>query len=299
MRLKDKIALITGGARGIGLETAKHFIMEGAYTIIADINREALEEAMEILSRPGNVNSGNVHPGNVETGSVETGSVHPGNVETGKVHSDYIHADKVETGKVHSDNVHPCVEAITLDVTDFAAVHTAINTIVERHGRLDILFNNAGITSDAQLLKMTEEQFDRVIAVNLKGVFNCAHASAPHMVNQGYGKIINTSSVVAHDGNFGQTNYAATKAGVIAMTKTWSRELARKGIHVNAVAPGYTLTDMVKTVPGKVLEALAEKASMRRLGQPDEIASVVVFLASDESSYINGAVICADGGMTL
>lgn len=245
MRLKDKIAFITGGARGIGLETAKRFVMEGAFTVIADISHEALAEAMETLSRLGRA------------------------------------------------------KAINLDVTDFAAVHSVIDDIVEKYGRLDILFNNAGITADAQLLKMTEDQFDRVVSVNLKGVFNCAHAAAPHMVRQGYGKIINTSSVVAHGGNFGQTNYAATKAGVIAMTKTWSRELARKGVYVNAVAPGYTLTDMVKTVPEKVLEALSEKASMRRLGEPSEIADVVVFLASEESSYVNGAVICADGGMTL
>jgi 3-oxoacyl-[acyl-carrier protein] reductase len=245
MRLKGKIALITGGAGGIGFETAKHFIVEGASVMIADINRNILAESVEILARTG------------------------------------------------------IAEGIVLDVTDFSAVHMAIEEIVKKHGRLDILFNNAGITADAQLLKMTEDQFDRVVSVNLKGVFNCAHAVAPYMVQQGYGKIINTSSVVAHNGNFGQTNYAATKAGVIAMTKTWARELARKGVNVNAVAPGYILTDMVKTVPEKVLEALSEKASMRRLGEPAEIAEVVVFLASDESSYINGAVICADGGMTL
>jgi Dehydrogenases with different specificities (related to short-chain alcohol dehydrogenases) len=245
MRLKGKIALITGGARGIGFETARHFIMEGAIVIIADINRDILSESVEVLARSGSA------------------------------------------------------EGIVLDVTNFSEVHLAIDEIVKKYGRLDILFNNAGITADAQLLKMTEDQFDRVVSVNLKGVFNCAHAAAPYMVQQSYGKIINTSSVVAHNGNFGQTNYASTKAGVIAMTKTWARELARKGVNVNAVAPGYILTDMVKTVPDKVLEALSEKASMRRLGEPTEIAEVVVFLASDESSYINGAVICADGGMTL
>lgn len=245
MRLKDKISLITGGARGIGYETAKKFISEGAKVIIADIDKEAAINAAARLAGYGTA------------------------------------------------------EGVGLDVTDFSAVHSTVNNIVESYGRVDILFNNAGITADAQLLKMTEEQFDRVVSVNLKGVFNCAHAVAPFMVQQGYGKIINTSSVVAHNGNFGQTNYAATKAGVIAMTKTWSRELARKGINVNAIAPGYIMTDMVKTVPSKILEALSEKASMRRLGEPDEIADVVVFLASDESKYINGAVICADGGMTL
>lgn len=245
MRLENKVALITGAARGIGFETAKKFIAEGATVIIADINGETVKASANELAKSGKA------------------------------------------------------EGVVLDVTNFASVHQTVETLIQKYARIDILFNNAGITADATLVKMTEDQFDRVIAVNLKGVFNCTHAVAPYMIQNGYGRIINMSSIVAHAGNFGQTNYVATKAAVIGMTKTWARELGHKGINVNAIAPGFTLTDMVKSVPEKVLTSLAEKVPQRRLGEPQEIADTALFLASEEATYVNGAVICVDGGLTL
>jgi len=167
----------------------------------------------------------------------------------------------------------------------------------EQFGRIDILINNAGITRDATLAKMTEEQFDAVLQVNLKGVFNCAQAVMPFMIEAGYGRIVNTSSVVALYGNFGQTNYVATKSAVIGMTKVWARELGRKGITVNAVAPGFIATEMVNSVPEKVLTMIKERTPLQRLGEPVEIARAYLFLASDEASFVNGAVLSVDGGM--
>ena len=167
----------------------------------------------------------------------------------------------------------------------------------ERFGRIDILINNAGITRDATLAKMSEEQFDTVIRVNLKGVFNCTQAVMPSMVEAGYGRIVNTSSVVALYGNFGQTNYVATKSALIGMTKVWARELGRKGITVNAVAPGFIATEMVTSVPEKVIAMIKERTPLQRLGEPVEIARAYLFLASDEASFINGAVLSVDGGM--
>ena len=174
-----------------------------------------------------------------------------------------------------------------------------VAAVKERFGRIDVLVNNAGITKDARLVKMTAEQFDAVIDVNLRGVFHCSQAVADTMIAQGSGVILNASSVVGIYGNFGQTNYAATKFGVIGFTKTWSRELGAKGIRVNAVAPGFITTPMIETVPEKVLTAMAEEVPLRRLGKPEEIANVYAFLASDEASYISGAVIEVTGGLTL
>jgi 3-oxoacyl-[acyl-carrier protein] reductase len=171
--------------------------------------------------------------------------------------------------------------------------------IVAKYGKIDVLVNNAGITSDAQLVKMGVDQFDKVISVNLKGVFLCTRAVAPHMISAGYGKIINAASVVGLYGNFGQTNYAATKAGLIGMTKTWAKELGKKNICVNAVAPGFILTDMVKKMPEEVLAIMCAKTPMKRLGTTEEVANVYLFLASDESSYVNGATISVDGAITL
>lgn len=176
---------------------------------------------------------------------------------------------------------------------------TTVKTLLERFQRLDILVNNAGITQDARLQKMTLEQFDRVVDVNLRGVFHCSQAAADVMVLQGSGVILNASSVVGIYGNFGQTNYAATKFGVIGFTKTWSRELGPKGIRVNAVAPGFVDTPILRTIPEKVLKEMENKVPLKRLGTPEEIANVYAFLASDEASYINGAVIEVCGGMTV
>jgi 3-oxoacyl-[acyl-carrier protein] reductase len=186
-----------------------------------------------------------------------------------------------------------------IDVTDRAQLEAMAQRVAEKWGRIDVLINNAGITQDATLAKMTEEQFDRVISINLKGVFNCTQAVLPHMVAQGKGKIINTSSVVGLYGNFGQTNYAATKAGVIGMTKSWAKELARKGITANAVAPGFILTDMTAAMPEKVLDLMKDKTPIGRLGQPDDIAKAYLFLASDDADFINGHVLSVDGGLVL
>ncbi|MYZ53912.1 3-oxoacyl-[acyl-carrier-protein] reductase [Malikia spinosa] len=190
-------------------------------------------------------------------------------------------------------------EGQVMDVTNRAQVDAVVAQVMAAHGRIDVLVNNAGITQDARLQKMTLEQFDRVIDVNLRGVFHCAQAVAGHMTQQGSGVILNASSVVGLYGNFGQTNYAATKFGVIGFTKTWARELSPKGVRVNAVAPGFIKTPMIATVPDKVLDELAQKVPLKRLGQAEEIANAYAFLASDEASYITGAVIEVDGGLTL
>ncbi|MEK0418505.1 MAG: hypothetical protein RI949_2511, partial [Pseudomonadota bacterium] len=189
--------------------------------------------------------------------------------------------------------------SLAVDVTDRGQVDAMVATVKSRFGRIDVLVNNAGITKDARLQKMTLEQFDAVIDVNLRGVFHCSQAVVDTLIEQGCGVILNASSVVGIYGNFGQTNYAATKFGVIGFTKTWSRELGPKGIRVNAVAPGFVQTPILSTVPDKVLEQMRAQVPLRRLGQPEEIANVYAFLASDEASYINGAVLEVSGGMTV
>ncbi|WP_137920618.1 3-oxoacyl-ACP reductase FabG [Hydrogenophaga sp. 2FB] len=186
-----------------------------------------------------------------------------------------------------------------MDVTQREMVDAVVAQTKERFGRIDVLVNNAGITQDARLQKMTQDQFDRVIDVNLRGVFHCAQAVADTMTAQGGGSIINASSVVGIYGNFGQTNYAASKFGVIGFTKTWSRELGPKGVRVNAVAPGFIATPILDTIPEKVITELESRVPLNRLGRPEEIANVYAFLASDEASYINGAVIEVSGGMSV
>ncbi len=187
----------------------------------------------------------------------------------------------------------------TLSVTDRAQVDAMVAAVKAQFGRIDVLVNNAGITKDARLQKMTLEQFDAVIDVNLRGVFHCSQAVADTMVLQGSGVILNASSIVGLYGNFGQTNYAASKFGVIGFTKTWSRELGPKGVRVNAVAPGFVATHILDTIPEKVLAEMTQEVPLRRLGKPEEIASVYAFLASDDASYINGAVIEVAGGLTI
>ncbi|MCJ7694635.1 MAG: beta-ketoacyl-ACP reductase [Anaerolineaceae bacterium] len=195
-----------------------------------------------------------------------------------------------------------------VNVTDRQEVQTWIDDVVVKHGRVDVLVNNAGITRDGQFVKvkdgelvkqMSEEAFDLVIDVNLKGVFNCTQAVVPTMIKQGGGVILNASSIVGIYGNFGQTNYAATKFGVIGMTKTWARELGKYQIRVNAVCPGFILTEMVLKMPEDVLDGMAKKTPLGRLGKPEDIANVYAWLAGDESSYIHGAVISVDGGIVL
>lgn len=246
MRLLNKVAIITGGGRGIGEATAKKFIKEGAKVVIADINQEDIERTVEEIREMGGE-----------------------------------------------------VEGIYVDVTKMESVNRMIEFTLEKFGMLDILVNNAGITMDATLLKMTEDQWDKVVDVNLKGVFNCGQAAARVMADQGSGVILNASSVVGLYGNFGQTNYAATKWGVIGMTKTWAKELGRKGVRVNAVAPGFIATPMVKKMPEKVINMMKEKTPLQRLGEPEEIANAYAFLASDEAQFITGAVLEVTGGVVL
>lgn len=186
-----------------------------------------------------------------------------------------------------------------MDVTQRDMVNATVKTVLDKFGRIDVLVNNAGITQDARLQKMTLEQFDRVIDVNLRGVFHCAQAVTDAMVVQGSGVILNASSVVGVYGNYGQTNYAATKFGVIGFTKTWSRELGPKGIRVNAVAPGFIATPILSTIPEKLIDEMMERVPLKRLGQPEDIANVYAFLASDDASYINGTVIEVAGGLTI
>ena len=186
-----------------------------------------------------------------------------------------------------------------VDVTQRDEVDALVAAVLAAHGRIDVLVNNAGITKDARLVKMSLEQFDAVIDVNLRGVFHLSQAVAPHMVERGAGVILNASSVVGLYGNYGQTNYAASKFGVIGFTKTWSRELGPKGVRVNAVAPGFVDTPILATVPDKVLEQMRAQVPLGRLAQPEEIANVYAFLASDEASYINGTVIEVSGGMSV
>jgi len=195
-----------------------------------------------------------------------------------------------------------------IDVGDRGAVQAWVGEVVEKYGRVDVLVNNAGILRDGLFVKvkdgelvkeMSEEQFDLVINVNLKGVFNCAQAVTPHMIRGGGGVILNATSIVGLDGNFGQTNYVASKAGVIGMTKVWSRELGRYHIRVNAVAPGFTLTEMVKQMPQQILDGMIERTPLRRMGEPIDIANAYLFLASDEASYISGVVLRVDGGIVV
>lgn len=246
MRLENKVAIITGGGRGIGRATALRFAEEGAAVVVVDIEQAVVDEVAEEIAAT---------------------------------------AAKAL--------------ALQVNVTDRESVDAMVKAVMAEYGRIDILVNNAGITRDAQLKKMTSEEFDQVIDVNLKGVFNCAQAVTPIMLDQGSGVILNASSVVAANGNFGQTNYVATKAGVIGMTKVWARELGRKGIRVNAVAPGFINTRMTDTIPDKVIDKLLERVPMNRLGEPEEIANAYLFLASDEASYINGHVLAVDGGAVL
>ena len=195
-----------------------------------------------------------------------------------------------------------------VDVTDSAAVDAAAAMVAERWDRIDVLVNNAGILRDAQLVKwkdgevarmMSDTEFDAVVAVNLRGVFACARAVVPHMIRGGGGVILNASSVVGLYGNFGQTNYAATKAGVINMARTWSRELGRHNIRVNAVAPGFIATEILRSMPEKVLEGMLARTPLARMGKPEDVANAYVWLASDAAGYVTGATLSVDGGLVV
>lgn len=241
MKLQDRTAIITGGANGIGLETAKLFITEGANVIIADINDKA--------------------------------------------------------GNIAAEKLGSKCKFVKTDVSDKTSAVFCVNEALKQFGTIDILINNAGITSDASLFKMSSDQFEKVIDINLKGVFFMTKYAAAQMAENNYGRIINTSSIVGLYGNFGQTNYAASKSGVIGMTKSWARELGRKGITVNAVAPGFILTDMLGTVPEKILINIKERTPLGRLGSPADIARAYLFLASDDAEFITGTTLSVDGGL--
>ena len=238
-RLEGKVAIVTGGAKGLGQAMAERFAAEGAKVIACDM--------MELTYE------------------------------------------------------NPNVEFYKLNVTDVEGVKALKAYAVEKYGKVDILVNNAGITRDGMTHKITDDMWDLVIAVNLKGVFNMTREFGPLMYENNYGSIINISSVVGVYGNIGQANYAATKAGVIGMTKTWAKEFGRKGRNVrcNAIAPGYIMTDILKTVPQDLLDKFAGLTMIGRLGQPEEIAAAAAFLASDDASYVTGQVLEVNGGMRL
>ncbi len=195
-----------------------------------------------------------------------------------------------------------------IDVTSRESVEAAVAAVMAKHGRIDVLVNNAGILRDAQLVKykdgevtgmMDDAAFDAVVNVNLRAVFVCTRAVVPHMIKAGRGVVLNASSIVGLYGNFGQTNYAATKAGVISFTRTWARELGKYGIRVNAVAPGFIGTEMVRAMPQKVVDNMAAPTPLARLGEPDEVANAYVWLASDAASFVHGAVLSVDGGLVM
>jgi 3-oxoacyl-[acyl-carrier protein] reductase len=211
-------------------------------------------------------------------------------------------------GKATAEELGENAAFYVVNVADRQAVQEWADWVVENYGRIDVLVNNAGILRDNQLIKMKdgelvkqmpEEDFDLVISVNMKAVFNCTQAVAPTMVKQGGGVILSASSIVGMDGNFGQTNYVATKAGIIGMTKVWARELGRYGVRVNAVAPGFTATEILSSMPEKVIEGMEKRTPLGRLGTPRDIANAYLFLASDEASYITGTVLRVDGGIVV
>lgn len=239
MRVKDKVVIVTGGARGIGQAICEAFANEGAQVVSLDMSPLTYK--------------------------------------------------------------HDRVKGYEGNVLDREFLKKFVEEVKEKYGRIDILVNNAGITKDALIQKMTEDMWDAVIDINLKGVFNLTQLIGPMMMEQNEGSIINIASVVGEYGNVGQTNYAATKAGIIGMSKTWAKEFARKGaaVRVNSVAPGYVNTDMMKTVPDKVLDPIRQKTMLGRLGEPEEIAAAVLFLGSDEASFITGHNLSVNGGLRL
>lgn len=246
MRLENKVAIITGGASGIGLAACERFLEEGAKVVLADFNEQEGQKQVGTFDQRGYTS-----------------------------------------------------QFIQVDVANKRSVVQLVKETLERFGKIDILINNAGITDDATLLKMEEAQFQRVLDVNIKGVFHCTQAVIPSMLEQGKGKIINTSSVSGVYGNFGQTNYAASKAAVVGMTKTWAKEFGRKGINVNAVAPGFIATAMVEKMPETIIEKMTANVALQTLGKPQDIANAYLFLASDEASYVHGHVLHVDGGITM
>ncbi|MFA6129937.1 MAG: 3-oxoacyl-[acyl-carrier-protein] reductase [Candidatus Omnitrophota bacterium] len=246
MRLKDKVALVTGGARGIGQAIALTFAREGADIVVADVNLEiAQKTALEI------------------------------------------------------EGLGRKALALEMDVTNYEKVEEGVNKILDKMGKVDILVNNAGITKDNLLLRMSQADWDAVINVNLKGTFNCIKAVSRPMIKQRSGRIISIASIIGLIGNPGQANYAASKAGIIALTKTVAKELASRNVNANAVAPGFIQTEMTAKLPEDIKKKMLEAIPLAKLGTPQDVANTCLFLASDESSYITGQVITIDGGMVM
>lgn len=246
MRLKNKVALITGGARGIGRAIGIVFAKEGADIVVADVNQETAQQT----------------------------------------------ASEIEALGVKA-------LALEMDVTNFEKVEEGINKILDKMGKVDILVNNAGITKDNLLLRMSPADWDAVINVNLKGTFNCIKAVSRPMIKQRSGKIISIASIIGLMGNPGQANYAASKAGIIALTKTVAKELASRNINANVVAPGFIQTAMTDKLPEEIKKKMLEAIPLAKLGTPEDVANVCLFLASEESSYITGQTITIDGGMVM
>ncbi len=246
MRLKDKVALITGGARGIGREIAVVFAKEGADIVIGDVNMQEAEKTCADINALGRKSL-----------------------------------------------------PLSLDVTSFPKVEESLNKILDKFSKIDILVNNAGITKDGLLLRMSDSDWDAVIAVNLKGTFNCTKAVSKVMIKQRSGKIVNIASIIGIIGNAGQANYSASKAGIIALTKTSAKELASRNVNVNAVAPGFIQTDMTAKLPEEIKQKMLSSIPLAKFGNAVDVANACLFLASDESAYITGQTIIVDGGMVM
>ena len=245
--LKDKVAIITGSARGIGRAIAEEYASNGAKVVISDIIQDKAEETANEIKAKYNVDT----------------------------------------------------LAIKADVSKYEDVEILVNQTIEKFGKIDIIVNNAGITRDNLIMRMSEQEWDLVIDINLKGVFNCTKAVSRPMMKQRYGKIINITSVVGEMGNPGQINYSASKAGVIGMTKTTAKELGSRGIRVNAIAPGFIVSEMTDKMTDQAKESLMKLIPMGELGKPADVAKAAVFLASDMADYITGQVINVCGGMVM
>ena len=246
MDLKGRVAIVTGGAQGIGKSIAAQLALAGANVVIADVAEEMAKSTAEEISRKG------------------------------------------------SEAV-----SIVVDVSSLSSVEEMVKKTLDKFGRIDILINNAGITRDALVMRMKEEDWDLVLDINLKGAFNCIKIVSPIMMKQRFGKIVNIASIVGINGNAGQANYSASKGGLIALTKTCAKELASRQINVNAVAPGFIQTSMTERLSVEVREKLSFQIPLGKIGNPDDVANAVLFLVSEKSSYITGEVIKVDGGMAM
>lgn len=246
MRLENKIAIVTGGARGIGYSIAEKFAAEGAKVIVLDLNQDAIDTAVEKL-----------------------------------------------------DKLQPGAAGFVADVTDAKQIGDIFKQIYKTHKQIDILVNNAGITKDNLMMRMKEADWDAVIDVNLKGTFNCTQKISRYLMKQKSGVILNIASVIGIMGNAGQANYAASKGGIIALTKSTAKEFASRNIRANAIAPGFIQTEMTENLSQEVIDKYAEVIPLNRMGKAEDVANLCLFLASQEAQYITGQTICVDGGLIM